>query len=91
MAKNYTAADIKELRERTGAGMLDVKKALDESDGDKSKAQELLRIKGLKGEFVVMDKMSSRWNNRIDLYMGHDLRAAKLWGKRRVKMIWKEQ
>ncbi|MDN5716858.1 MAG: translation elongation factor Ts [Janibacter sp.] len=49
MAKNYTAADIKELRERTGAGMLDVKKALDETDGDKSKAQELLRIKGLKG------------------------------------------
>jgi elongation factor Ts len=46
---NYTAADIKELRERTGAGMLDVKKALDEADGDKSKAQELLRIKGLKG------------------------------------------
>ena len=46
---NYTAADIKELRERTGAGMLDVKKALDEAEGDKSKAQELLRIKGLKG------------------------------------------
>ena len=46
---NYTAADIKELRERTGAGMLDVKKALDEADGDKSKAQEILRIKGQKG------------------------------------------
>ena len=46
---NYTAADIKELRERTGAGMLDVKKALDEADGDKAKATEALRIKGLKG------------------------------------------
>ncbi len=46
---NYTAADIKELRERTGAGMLDVKKALDESEGDKSKATEILRVKGLKG------------------------------------------
>ncbi|WEV78498.1 translation elongation factor Ts [Janibacter cremeus] len=46
---NYTAADIKELRERTGAGMLDVKKALDEAEGDKSKAIEGLRIKGLKG------------------------------------------
>ena len=46
---NYTAADIKALREQTGAGMLDVKKALDEAEGDKSKAQELLRIKGLKG------------------------------------------
>jgi len=46
---NYTAADIKALREQTGAGMLDVKKALDEADGDKTKATELLRIKGLKG------------------------------------------
>ncbi|WP_338751338.1 translation elongation factor Ts [Janibacter alittae] len=46
---NYTAADIKELRERTGAGMLDVKKALDEAEGDKAKAIEGLRIKGLKG------------------------------------------
>ena len=46
---NYTAADIKELRESTGAGMLDVKKALDEADGDKTQATEQLRIKGLKG------------------------------------------
>ncbi|WP_422116961.1 translation elongation factor Ts [Brachybacterium sp. UNK5269] len=48
MAK-YTAADIKEIRESTGAGMLDVKKALDEADGDKAKAVELIRVKGLKG------------------------------------------
>ncbi|MCE1178791.1 MAG: translation elongation factor Ts [Micrococcales bacterium] len=46
---NYTAADIKELREATAAGMLDVKKALDEADGDKAKAAEILRVKGLKG------------------------------------------
>ena len=46
---NYTAADIKELREMTGAGMMDVKKALDEADGDQAKAVELLRVKGLKG------------------------------------------
>ncbi|SDS43329.1 translation elongation factor Ts (EF-Ts) [Brevibacterium siliguriense] len=46
---NYTAADIKALREKTGAGMMDVKKALDESDGDQAKAMEALRIKGLKG------------------------------------------
>ncbi|PLC13116.1 elongation factor Ts [Kocuria flava] len=46
---NYTAADIKALRERTGAGMLDVKKALDEADGDLQKAQEIIRVKGLKG------------------------------------------
>jgi len=46
---NYTAADIKALREQTGAGMLDVKKALDEAEGDRSKAVEILRVKGLKG------------------------------------------
>jgi elongation factor Ts len=46
---NYTAADIKALREQTGAGMLDVKKALDEADGDRTQAAELLRVKGLKG------------------------------------------
>jgi elongation factor Ts len=46
---NYTASDIKALRERTGAGMLDVKKALDEADGDQAKAEEILRVKGQKG------------------------------------------
>ncbi|MBO0595650.1 elongation factor Ts [Nesterenkonia sp. E16_7] len=46
---NYTAADIKALRERTGAGMMDVKKALDETDGDTEKALEAIRIRGLKG------------------------------------------
>ena len=46
---NYTAADIKALRERTGAGMLDVKRALDEADGDADKALEFIRVKGLKG------------------------------------------
>jgi len=45
----YTAADIKKLRESTGAGMLDCKKALEESDGDLGAAQEFLRVKGLKG------------------------------------------
>ncbi|MEP7333997.1 MAG: elongation factor Ts, partial [Terracoccus sp.] len=46
---NYTAADIKALRADTGAGMMDVKKALDEADGDRAKAIEILRIKGQKG------------------------------------------
>ena len=46
---SITAADIKRLREATGAGMTDVKKALVEADGDYDKAIEQLRIKGLKG------------------------------------------
>src|SRR4029077_18365869 len=46
---NYSAADVKRLRESTGAGMLDCKNALIESDGDFDKAVEYLRVKGLKG------------------------------------------
>ena len=46
---NFTTADIKALREKTGAGMLDVKKALDEAEGNVEKALEIIRVKGLKG------------------------------------------
>jgi elongation factor Ts len=45
---NYTAADVKRLRELTGAGMLACKNALAETDGDFDKAVEALRIKGAK-------------------------------------------
>ncbi len=43
----FTAADVKKLREQTNVGMMDCKKALQESDGDFDKAIELLREKGL--------------------------------------------
>jgi elongation factor Ts len=45
---NYTAADVKRLREITGSGMMDCKKALEETDGDLDRSVELLRIKGAK-------------------------------------------
>ena len=45
---NYTAADVKRLRDLTGAGMLDCKNALANNDGDFDKAVEELRIKGAK-------------------------------------------
>ncbi|MFC0530220.1 translation elongation factor Ts [Phytohabitans kaempferiae] len=45
---NFTAADVKKLRDLTGAGMMDAKKALDEAEGDFDKAVEVLRIKGAK-------------------------------------------
>lgn len=45
----YTADDVKRLREVTAAGMLDCKKALDETGGDFDKAIEVIRVKGLKG------------------------------------------
>jgi elongation factor Ts len=53
---SITAGDIKELREQTGVGMMDCKKALTEADGDIKKALELLRKKGL----ALAAKRSSR-------------------------------
>src|ERR1700712_3937732 len=44
----YSAADVKKLRELTGAGFMDCKKALEENDGDFDKAIEFLRIKNAK-------------------------------------------
>jgi elongation factor Ts len=52
----YTATDVKNLRERTGAGMMDCKKALDETSGDMEAAVDLLRAKGL----AAVAKKSSR-------------------------------
>ena len=45
---NFTAADVKRLREQTGAGMMDCKNALTEADGDLEAAVELLRLQGAK-------------------------------------------
>ncbi len=53
---SFTAADVKTLRDRLGAGMLDSKNALTEADGDIDKAIEILRVKGLKG----VEKRSGR-------------------------------
>ena len=52
----FTAADVKKLRERTGAGMMDAKKALEASDGDIEAAVDALRAKGL----ATAQKKSSR-------------------------------
>jgi elongation factor Ts len=54
---SFTAADVKRLRDQTGAGMMDCKKALTEADGDFEKAVEILRVKG-------MDKMKKRGESR---------------------------
>ena len=43
---DFSAKDVKALRDRTGAGMMDAKRALEEADGDMEKAVEILRVKG---------------------------------------------
>ena len=46
---NISAKQVKELRDRTGAGMMDCKRALTENDGDVDKSIEWLRVKGIAG------------------------------------------
>ncbi len=47
-----------------------------------------VKIEGFTGVYVVLDKMNKRWEKRIDIYMGHDLEAARAWGKRQVEISW---
>ncbi|PSW04951.1 hypothetical protein C9I89_11630 [Photobacterium lipolyticum] len=43
-----------------------------------------VKISGLPGEYVVLDKMHKRWSRKIDIYMGKDIQAARNWGRRSV-------
>ena len=54
-----TAAQVKELREKTGAGVMDAKKALVETDGDMEKAVELLREKGIAKAAKKADRVAA--------------------------------
>ena len=56
---NFTAADVKALRDRLGTGMMDSKNALVEADGDMEKAIELLRLKGAKNNAKRADRSTS--------------------------------
>ncbi len=47
-----------------------------------------VKIEGLPGAYLVLNKMHQRWKKRIDIYMGHDLDAARTWGKRQVEISW---
>ena len=58
----FTAADVKELREITGCGMMDCKKALTEADGDKEKAVDILREKGMAKAVKKSGRIASEGN-----------------------------
>ncbi len=48
-----------------------------------------VKIDGLPGTYRVLDKMSRRWTQRIDIYMGNDVDAALDWGAQQVTISWK--
>ncbi len=62
-----TAGMVKELREKTGAGMMDCKKALVESDGDLEKASEWLKNKGLSSAGKKSDRVAAEGAVVVDL------------------------
>jgi len=57
---DITAADVKSLRDATGAGMMDAKKALVEADGDRQKAAQILRQKGLSKVATLEDRENNQ-------------------------------
>ena len=70
---NITATMVKELREKTGAGMMDAKKALVEVDGDMDKAMELLRQKGIASADKKMGRIAAE--GRIGSYISDSVGA----------------
>ncbi len=64
---NITAQMVKELRDKTGAGMMDAKKALVEVDGDMEKAQEILRQKGIASAEKKMGRIAAE--GRVDSFV----------------------
>ena len=70
---NITATMVKELREKTGAGMMDAKKALVEVDGDMEKAMELLRQKGMASADKKMGRIAAE--GRVGSYVADSVGA----------------
>ena len=52
------------------------------------KHRDKVKISGLEGEYVVLDKMNKRWRKKIDIYMGKDRRKALKWGRKNVTIRW---
>ena len=55
----------------------------------KLKRGSLVRIKGLSGQYRVLDKMNRRWRKKIDIYMGKNKKKAFRWGKKKVVIQWR--
>ncbi|WOX06587.1 3D domain-containing protein [Microbulbifer pacificus] len=47
-----------------------------------------VKIEGLPGTYTVRDRMNKRYTNRIDVWMEKDLKKARAWGKKQLKIVW---
>lgn len=52
------------------------------------KHRSKVKIRGLSGEYLVLDKMNRRWHKKIDIYMGKNRHEAFKWGRRKVIIEW---
>jgi 3D (Asp-Asp-Asp) domain-containing protein len=50
----------------------------------------VVRIDGVPGEYMVLDKMGARWKRHIDIYLGTDVAAAREWGRKQVVIRWQD-
>ncbi|WP_024790697.1 MULTISPECIES: translation elongation factor Ts [unclassified Lebetimonas] len=73
---NITAAQVKALREKTGAGMMDCKKALVEANGDEEKAVEILRKKGLAKAAKKADRNAAE--GRVEIHITPDMKKGSI-------------
>ncbi len=73
---NITASMVKALREKTGAGMMDCKKALVEAEGNEEKAVELLRKKGLAKAAKKADRNAAE--GRVEIYLSDDYKTGSI-------------
>lgn len=53
------------------------------------KRDTYVTIEGLKGIYLVRDRMHERWKNKIDIYMGTDIISAKRWGRKKVNIHYR--
>ena len=47
-----------------------------------------VKIEGLPGTYTVRDRMNKRFKNRIDVWMEKDVKKARQWGKKKLKIVW---
>jgi len=73
-------------RLRPGMKVIAVSRDLLNTYGLKHRSK--VKIRGLSGEYLVLDKMNRRWRKKIDIYMGKNKNRAFQWGRRKVVIEW---
>lgn len=87
-AQTDSTPDIAAWGDRLKPGMKVIAVSRDLLNHYGLKHKTKVRISGLEGEYLVLDKMNKRWRKKIDIYMGKDRRKALKWGRKNVTITW---